>query len=107
MKKTLCVILITSIFLPIMALAQINTDTIKDGTPGVLENWWNSIKSFFSEKVKSAFWDAIHKTWSLTIEVWKKMGNWFMMVWNNYIRPGVEWFWEKILLLPRIFQKKK
>ena len=107
MKKTICIILIASIFLPILALAQINTETIKEKTPGILESWWNSVKSFFFGKAKDIFLNAVKNSWNFTINIWRKMGNWFVMVWNNYIRPRLEWLWGKILLLPQIFQKKK
>jgi len=107
MKKTFCIILIASIFLPILALAQINTEVIKEKTPGVLESWWNSIKSFFSEKAKDIFLNAVKNAWNSAINIWKKMGNWFLGIWHNYIWPKLEWVWGKILLLPQIFQRKK
>jgi len=73
--KTIIIFAIVGLILPIFSFAQIDTGKIKEEAPGILEGWWNSIRTFFV-KAKDVFWGALIKAWQGAISLWQKMWLW-------------------------------
>jgi len=94
-KSFLFLIIIFGLIFPIFSFAQINSELIKQKVPGILEDWWNSIKTFFG-KTKDIFWGALIKAWQGALSLWGKMWLWVKNTWESYLSSRLDLLSEKI-----------
>lgn len=99
-KKIMVISVIFGFLLPSFCLAQ-NQSITPPGTldynpPTTLPGGPSEAKTM-GEKGLKAFPEALREAWQEAWEIWQKMADWAKNIWNSYIWPKIEWFWQKIL----------
>jgi len=87
-KSIIVFLSIAGLVLPSFCSAQNQTSL-----PQTPESW-DEVKSL-GVKILDALPQAIKKVWGEAVEIWKKMGNWFIAnPWQSWFKPRLQNFWQ-------------
>ncbi|HDZ54605.1 MAG TPA: hypothetical protein ENI19_01095 [Candidatus Nealsonbacteria bacterium] len=78
-----------SLLLPSFALAQDVKQSPK--VPETFEEVWSFVKKIIEPLPR-----AVKGVWQQAVEIWQRMANWFIDIWDSKIWPKVDWIWQKI-----------
>ena len=65
------------------------------GQPPKMPETWDEILAI-GKKILIFFPQTLKTVWQEAVAIWQKMAGWFINLWNSYLWPKIEWFWQKI-----------